>query len=100
QRMLNGPFRGITTEGQVIPELFAPRPEGAPTLAMIEAVNALLAVMSPEQRKRSSFPVGSDHWRRWQNTELCLEDYGLRLDEGREPVGGAGVAGVRGSSGA
>ena len=38
----NGPFRGITTGGQVIPDLFAPRPEGAPTLAMIEAANALL----------------------------------------------------------
>ena len=41
--MLNGPFRGITTDGQVIPDLYAPRPEGAPTLAMIEAANALLA---------------------------------------------------------
>ena len=42
ERMFNGPFRGITTAGQSIPDLFAPRPEGAPTLAMIEAVNALL----------------------------------------------------------
>ena len=33
ERMLNGPFRGITTECQVIPQLFTPRPEGAPTLA-------------------------------------------------------------------
>src|SRR5215216_5424459 len=37
ERMLNGPFRGITTGGHVIPDLYAPRPEGAPTLAMIEA---------------------------------------------------------------
>ena len=28
-----------------------------------------------------SFPVDSDQWRRWQNTELYVEDYGLRLDE-------------------
>ena len=33
--------------------LFAPRPEGAPTLAMIEAVNALLPSCRPEQRKTS-----------------------------------------------
>ena len=59
QKMLDGPFRGITTDSHVIPDLYAPRPEGAPTLAMIEAVNALLAIMSPEQRKRSSFPVDS-----------------------------------------
>ena len=70
EKMLNGPFRGITTDGEVIPDLFAPRPEDAPTLAMIEATNALLAMMSPEQRKTSCFPVGSDQWRRWQNTEL------------------------------
>lgn len=95
QRMLNGPFRGITTDGQVIPELFAPRPEGAPTLAMIEAVNALLATMSQEQRKRSCFPADSDYWRRWQNTELYLEDYGLRLDEVGEPLREAVMAVLR-----
>ena len=95
ERMLNGPFRGITTDGGVIPELFAPRPEGAPTLAMIEAVNALLARMSPEQKQRSSFPVGSNHWRRWQNTELFLEDYGLRLDEVGEPLREAVMAVLR-----
>ena len=55
EKMLNGPFRGITTDGHVIPDLYAPRPEGAPTLAMIEAANALLAAMSPEQRKTSCF---------------------------------------------
>ena len=56
--MFNEPFRGITTAGERHPDLFAPRPEGAPTLAMIEAVNALLAVMSPEQKKaRASRPV-------------------------------------------
>ena len=58
--MFNGPFRGITTGGDAIPDLFAPRPEGAPTLAMIEAANALLAVMSPEQKKTSCFPVDSN----------------------------------------
>ena len=42
EQMFNEPFRGITTDGHVIPDLYAPRPEGAPTLAMIEAVNALL----------------------------------------------------------
>ncbi len=97
ERMLNGPFRGITTEGQVIPELFTPRPEGAPTLAMIEAVNALLSAMSSEQKKVSIFPVGSHQWRRWQNTELYLEDYGLRLDEVDQPLRDAVMAVLRAS---
>jgi hypothetical protein len=94
QRLLNGPFRGITTDGTVIPELYTRRPEGAPTLAMIEAVNALLAI-APKQNKTWCFPVGSEHWRRWQNTELYLEDYGLRLDEVGAPVREAVMAVLR-----
>jgi hypothetical protein len=97
EKMLNGPFRGITTDGAVVPELFAPKAEGAPILAIVEAVNALLRLMSPEQRKRSSFPVDSNHWRRWQNTELFLEDYGLRLDEVGEPLREAVMAVLRAS---
>ncbi len=58
-RLFREPFRGITTSGNVIPDLYATRPEGAPTLAMIEAVNALLERMTPEQSKRSCFPVDS-----------------------------------------
>src|SRR3954463_9345579 len=54
-RMFNEPFRGITTNGEAIPDLFTPHAEGAPTLAMIEAVNALLSMMSPEQKKTSFF---------------------------------------------
>jgi hypothetical protein len=81
ERMFAEPFRGITTDGGVIPDLYAQRPEGAPTLAMIEAVNALLALMTPEQRALSCFPVDSPQWRHWQNTELYVENYGLRLDE-------------------
>jgi uncharacterized protein DUF3500 len=97
EKMLNGPFRGITTDSSVIPALFVPRPEGAPTLAMIEAVNALLAAMSPEQKQRSTFPVDSHQWRRWQNTELYLEDYGLRLDEVDERLREAVMAVLRAS---
>ena len=31
ERLFAEPFRGITTDGQVIPDLYTPRPEGAPT---------------------------------------------------------------------
>lgn len=97
ERMFAEPFRGITTDGQVIPDLYAPRPEGAPTLAMVEAVNALLGLMSAEQKSRSCFAVGSKQWRHWQNTELYVEDYGLRLDEVGEPLREAVMAVLRAS---
>jgi hypothetical protein len=94
EKMLNGPFHGITTDGNIIPDLYAPRPEGAPTLAMIEAVNALLA-LAPREGKTWCFPIDSNQWRRWQNTELYLEDYGLRLDEVGAPVREAVMAVLR-----
>ena len=86
ERLFREPFRGITTGGQVIPDLFSTRPEGAPTPAMIGTVNSLLACMTPKQKKASWFPVNSQQWRRWQNSELYVEDYGLRLDEVGEPL--------------
>src|ERR1700742_797637 len=86
ERMFDEPFRGITADGHAIPDIFKREPEGAPTLAMIEAVNALLAAMTPEQRKATCFPADSNMWRHWQNTELYVEHYGLRLEEVGEPL--------------
>jgi hypothetical protein len=97
KRLFEEPFRGITTDGRVIPELYAVRPEGAPTLAMIEAVNALVARMSAEQRRASCFPVDSREWRNWQNTELYVENHGLRLDGVDEPLREAVMAVLRAS---
>jgi hypothetical protein len=97
EAMFNEPFRGITTAGAAIHDLYKLRPEGAPTLAMIEAVNVLLATVSPEQRKASCFPAGSKMWRRWQNTELYVEHHGLRLDEISEPQREAVLAVLRAS---
>jgi hypothetical protein len=80
------PFAGITTDGRVIPDLFSLQPSDAPTPAMVAAANAVLAAASPAQRTALSYPIDSDLWRRWQNTELYVENYGLRLDEASEPM--------------
>ena len=47
--------------------------------------------------KASCFPVGSQQWRHWQNTELYVEHYGLRLDEVSEPLREAVMAVLRAS---
>lgn len=78
--LFRAPFTGITTDGAPVPGLFSLQPNGAPTEAMVAAVAALTARLSPEQRAASCFPVNSAIWRKWQNTELYVEDYGLRLD--------------------
>jgi len=96
-KLAAAPFTGITTNGHVEPNLFTLRPEEAPTAAMMAAVEALLAQLSPEQRKATCFPVDSTLWRHWQNTELYVEHHGLRLDEVGSPIQEAVMAVVRSS---
>jgi hypothetical protein len=80
-----------------MPGLFSLQPADAPVQEMIAAVGALLAQLSPQQRRAMSFPVDSDKWRQWQNTELYVEDYGLRLDEVPEGTREAVMAVLRAS---
>lgn len=91
------PFRGITTDGTPLPGLFTVQPEGAPVRAMIEATQALIAAMSPEQTRTACFPVTSGHWTGWQNTEMYLEHHGLRLEEIGERLRGGVLAVLRAS---
>ena len=84
--LAKAPFTGITTDGHVTPGLFSLQPADAPTSAMIDAVTALLGLLSPAQRAAMRFTVESERWRHWQNTELYVEDYGLRLEETTDSV--------------
>lgn len=97
EKLMAAPFKGITTDGSIVPGLFSLAPNGAPTEAMIDATNALLALLTSEQRAAMNFAVNSPHWRRWQNTELYLEDYGLRLDEASEALRDAVMVVLRAS---
>src|SRR6185312_14059067 len=54
--------------------LFHLAPEGAPVAAMVDATRQLLGLMSATERQASCFPVDSETWRRWQNTERFLGD--------------------------
>jgi hypothetical protein len=97
EKLAAEPFHGITTDGHAQPGLFPLEPAQAPVTPMIEAVHALLARLSAEQRARTCFPVDSEQWRRWQNTELYVEDYGLRLDEVAEDIQAAVMEVLRAS---
>jgi hypothetical protein len=86
KKLFAEPFKGVTTHGVRIPGLFRLEPQGAPTPAIIDAVRALLNQLSGKQRAAMSFPVDSHQWRNWQNTELFVENHGLRLEEVPEQV--------------
>ncbi len=81
ENQLAEPFKGITTDGQAVPGLYKLEPNGAPVVAMTDAAQGLLSLLTEAQRKASCFTADSRTWRRWQNTENFFEDYSLRLEE-------------------
>ena len=77
-------FQGVTNDGSLIDGLFNLGPaapgEEAPTAAMVDAATAALALLTPEQRARFSYPVDAAEWQSWANPEFMQHDTGLRLE--------------------
>jgi hypothetical protein len=51
------PFKGITTNGEVVPGLFAIRPSGVSTEPVRNAAEAFIATLTPLQLARTMYPV-------------------------------------------
>ena len=66
------PFKGITTNGTVQPGLFAIRSTGVSTEPVRKAADAFLAALTPEQRKKTAFPIDDDEWRKWMNQDFYV----------------------------
>jgi hypothetical protein len=80
------PLRGITTDGDVVPDLYTLADEAAPTGAMLAAARAVLNVATPEQRTLLCHAIDAPQWRMWSNPELYFDRFGLRLDELAAPL--------------
>lgn len=91
------PFVGITTDGTRVDGLFPLKPDDAPIEAMAAAASALLDRLTPAERARTQHPVGSPLWHKWQNTEMFVEEHGLRLEKATKPVRERAMAVVRAS---
>ena len=66
------PFRGVTTNGQVQPGLFAIRSTGVSTEPVRAAAAAFLSSLSPAQRLKTVFPADDDEWRKWMNQHFYV----------------------------
>src|SRR5688500_10146214 len=64
---LADPFKGVTTDGKVIPNLFPVRSTGVSTEPVRKATAAFLAALTEEQRKKTAFPADDPEWRKWMN---------------------------------
>jgi hypothetical protein len=64
---LASPFKGITTNGQVIPGLFEINPSAVSTEPVRNAAEKFVATLTNVQLARTMFPVDDVQWRKWMN---------------------------------
>jgi len=74
------PFRGIATNGgEIIPGLFAINKTGVSLAPLLEAARSFLSGLTAEQRKRATFEIGDEAWRKWSNIHPWLMRHGICL---------------------
>ena len=74
------PFKGLTTDGRVVPGLFSLQETGRSNEGMKRAAEAWLDSLDPGQRNAALFTVDSDAWRRWSNIHVFLMRHGAMLE--------------------
>lgn len=97
ERYRNEDFRGITTDGKVVPGLFSLAPEDAPVAAVAAAADRLLQRASSGERQKLCHAIDAREWRGWMNPEVYIHRFGLRLDEIPAPLRDAILDVVRAS---
>ncbi|TKA64551.1 hypothetical protein B0A49_09937 [Cryomyces minteri] len=80
-KLYHEPFHGITSSGDIIPNLFTPQDEGVDVEPIVDAVEAVIAELDPALRAQLLHPINAPEWRAWSNPEILLRPFGVRLDE-------------------
>ena len=80
QTGLAEPFKGITADGTVVPNLYAVRATGVSTAPVVTAANAFLGALSEPQRTKTVFAVDDPEWRKWMNQHFYIRQ-GVGFDE-------------------
>ena len=66
------PFKGITTNGRVVPGLFPLRSTGVSTEPVRKAAEDFLATLTDGQRSKTTFAVDDPEWRKWMNQHFYI----------------------------
>jgi hypothetical protein len=64
---LAAPFRGITTNGEVVANLFDITPTGVSTEPVRDAADRFITSLTSVQLTRAMYPVDDIKWRKWMN---------------------------------
>jgi hypothetical protein len=91
------PFTDITTDGHVVPGLYALRKTGVSAQPLLDAADAFLASLTPDERATASFDVDSVAWRNWSNIHPYLCRHGVCLEDLQDEQKHAALALVRAS---
>jgi hypothetical protein len=88
---LAAPFRGITTNGNLIPNLFQISPSGVSTEPVRNAAEKFIASLTSVQLARTMFPVDDAQWRKWMNQHFYVRQgtsFGEMTDAQRDAAFG------------
>lgn len=96
ERGLAEAFKGVTTDGNVVPGLFSIRSTGVSTAPVRQAAEAFLAALKPEQRAKTTFAEDDAEWRKWMNQHFYLRQ-GTGFNEMSEPQRAAAFGLLRAS---
>jgi hypothetical protein len=80
QKGLADQFRGITTNGDVIPGLFQISPSGVSTEPVRNAAERFITSLNNEQLAKTMFPVDDVQWRKWMNQHFYVRQ-GISFQE-------------------
>ena len=77
---LAAPFRGITTNGDVEPNLFHITPSGVSTEPVRNAAEKFIGTLSSVQLAHTAFPIDDVQWRKWMNQHFYVRQ-GISFQE-------------------
>ena len=83
-------FKGVTTNGNVVPGLFRIASTGVSTAPVRQAASAFLDSLTAEQRAKTGFPVDDPEWRKWMNQHFYIRQ-GSSFKEMTEPQRDAAI---------
>ena len=76
-------FTGVTTNGEVVPDLFEVRSTGVSTASVVEAAGQFLNSLTADQRRKTVFSENDIEWRKWANQHIYFRE-GISFEEMNE----------------
>jgi Protein of unknown function (DUF3500) len=81
ERLVGEPFKGVTTDGNLVPGLYPLGTTGVSTEPIRRAAIKFLEGLNTNQRQEVQFDIASDAWRRWWNIHPFILRHGLLLED-------------------